>query len=448
MRVLEMMNIQAETTQSAPPAAAPTDPATAATANKTVVKGALIHGLLQQSVEDAYTLLNFACRQRKTLDDASTKIIIACHAKLKTGVALTSQEEAAFWDAFTKVIDLVKPVTVDSIVYTTAKSDSRFDWIWGQLSRGERALRRHLYMAVITLVALLVLQVQWAMGTAIYNDAYQVHGQLLETETAYANAESLVKSVAKTSAEPQAQTEFDTAKRQLEMDQSWTKVSYLQLIWWNRHILSWLPITGLDITTTSTTDTDTQISLEPKGKERAEFNRAELTLKIISNYFLVALFALLGAVTQALRWLSRKIVDVSLTSNDVFRGITRIILGVISGVCMAWLYLISAQTTGGNATARAPLDIISFFGAFAPWAIAFISGYSVEIFFTALERLIVIVTDKIKGVMPLPDDTRAETNTAKPNSPPAMTQPPTQPVASPPTPPQPPTAPAQPQQGG
>ena len=390
-----------------PPAAAP--PATAAVQaeapsqqDDATPMGSLAH----QSIDDAYILLNFACRKGKSLDNAATKVIIACHNKKTADTPLTADEENAFWDAFSKVIDAVKPVTVDSIVYTTAKSDNSLGWLWGRLSRGERALRRHLYLATITLLALLFLQVQWAMGTAIYNDAFQVHTHLQEAETTVTDAQNMVASVADTDAEAQAKITLEKAQGQLKVDTSWNNVSYLQLWWWNRQVIAWVPVNNLDISTAKQADDakDTIVTLTDKGKERAEFTRAELTLKVISNYFLVALFALLGAVTQALRTLSRAMAEVSLTSNEVFRGITRIILGVISGVCMAWLYLISAQTPETSSAIRAPLDVITFFGAFAPWALAFISGYSVEIFFTALERFIVIVTAKIKGLTPLPGE--------------------------------------------
>lgn len=364
-------------------------------------KHAQLCGTLDQSIEDAYILLNFACRQRRTLDDGAAQVIIASHAKKSAGTPLDPAEESAFWDAFSKVIALVEPVTVESIIYTTVKTESRFAWLLGRLSRGELALRRHLYLAIITLLALLFLQVQWAMGTTIYNDAFKVHQKFLAATDAHTDAERLAQSVAETNAAPEATAALDKAKQELKMDQSWSNVSYLQLHRWNRQILTWMPLVHFQ---SVAHDGISSVSLAVEGLKRAEFNRAELTLQIISNYFLVFLFALLGAVTQSLRAMSQEIADVSLTANTVFRGLTRIILGIISGVCVAWLYLISAENNTATGHASGPLDIISFLGAFTPWALAFVSGYSVEIFFTALERFIVLVTGKIKSIIPLPGE--------------------------------------------
>ena len=66
---------------------------------------------------------------------------------------------------------------------------------------------------------------------------------------------------------------------------------------------------------------------------------------------------------------------------------------------MAWL-LINSDPSSGNVSSldTTPLNAISFLGSFTPWAVAFISGYSVEIFFTALERAIAIITKYLENV--------------------------------------------------
>ena len=362
-------------------------------------------GLLGDSIADAYTLLNFACRRGIKLDTAAAKNIIDSHDKNAANHRLTSQEQCTFWEAFSTVIDRVKPVTVESIVYTKVKeSPSWGKKFWGQLSLGEQALRRHLVLAIVTLSLLLVVQVEWAIGTAIYNDAYKVHGQYLEAQATVADTKKMATAVASTEAGAQATTEMEAAQRQLEQDASWRDVSFVRLWWWNRQIAALLPPYDLSVEKDGPASSAGGVTLDEDGKRRIEFTRAELTLTVMSNYILVTLFALLGAVTQSLRNLTTKMADVALTSNEVIRGITRIILGVISGVCMAWLYVITMDNTGAKSDIRAPLDVINFLGAFAPWALAFISGYSVEIFFTALERFIAIVIAKIKGMTPLPSD--------------------------------------------
>jgi len=359
--------------------------------------------LLAHSIDDAYTLLNFACRRAIPLDPAASKVIIDSHALRQAGNDLSSAEESAFWPAFVTVIDRVKPVTVESIVYTTVPENRTLgNKLWGRLSRGERALRRHLFLAILTLAALLALQVEWAIGTAIYNYSHKVYGQYQDAQVTRDAAISAAKAVKGTSAEPQANAALQKAEMRMTAETSRNNVAYVRIWWWNRQVSFFLPPYNLEAKEDGPATSAGEVALTDPGKRRIEFARAELILKIMSNYVLVTLFALLGAVTQALRTLSKKMANVALTSNDVFRGMTRIILGVISGVCMAWLYIITMDSSASANAPRDPLSVISFLGAFAPWALAFISGYSVEIFFTALERFIAIVIAKIKGATPLP----------------------------------------------
>lgn len=384
---------------------------------------------LAQSIKDAYTLLDFSCRRGASPEDTLSATLIDSYNKLQKGTALTREGEVAFWAAFSKITEQVKPVTVDSILFTNpAPKSIKKPGFWGRMfkhtSPAERALRHYLVYAIATLCVLMFLQVEWAIGSFIYNDAYKVHSNLLNTQEDLISADTLSKNVKGTAAANDADNALQKTQNLLKMDQSWSDVSYVRLWWWNRDIVSYIPPRDLAINeyensnvTPSSTDGLTEgasgMKLSPQGKQRLEYTRAELTLQVLSNYLLVTLFALLGAQTQALRTLSHLIQSVSLTANDLYRVRTRVILGVISGVCMAWLYIISTET-GSSSGRHSPLDAINFLGAFAPWAIAFISGYSVEIFFALLERVISIITDKIHSLSAQPNPTMANPAMANP----------------------------------
>lgn len=373
---------------------------------------------LAQSIKDAYTLLDFSCRRGASLDGTLSTTLVDSYNKLQNSAPITMAEEVAFWAAFSKITEQVKPVTVESILFTNpapeaSKKAGLWEKIFKHTSPAERTLRHYLIYAIATLSVLLVLQVEWAIGSFIYNDAYKVHSNLLSTQDDLISAIALSKSVKGTPAATNADDALKKAQNLLEMDQSWSDVSYVRLWWWNRDIVSYVPPRDLILheyennknSSPSLADGLIQgtsgMKLNGQGMQRLEYTRAELTLQVLSNYLLVTLFALLGAQTQALRTLSHLIQNVSLTANDLYRVRTRVILGVISGVCMAWLYIISTEMSG-SAGKHSPLDAINFLGAFAPWAIAFIAGYSVEIFFALLERVISIITDKIHGLSAQP----------------------------------------------
>ena len=370
------------------------------------------------SVRDAYALLDFSTRRGMTIPSHITTTIVQAYDKVSEQKPMAINEQTAFWDAFREIIDQVKPVTVESILFSAPKTDATPPTSWwtalfSSASPADGVLKRYLLFSMISLLLLLALQMEWAIGTSTYNDAYKVHGYLLNTQELLEDAELKADPSTTTTNDGASTTNLTLQgqddititklKRQLQQDQSWDDVSYVRLWWWNRQNAKLFPPYDLSLSDDDEDDGPKfhagDLTLGQEGKRRVEFTRAELTLEIISNYVLVTLFALLGAMTQALRTLAEQIRTVSLTQTKLYSIRTRIILGVISGVCMAWL-LINSDPSSGDVSSldTTPLNAISFLGSFTPWAVAFISGYSVEIFFTALERAIAIITKYLENV--------------------------------------------------
>jgi len=369
-------------------------------ADTSIVSDEQDNARLLASIDDAYALLDFAARRGLNPDSTIAAPIIRCHDKVTMGKPLTPEEETVFWQTFSKIIEMVQPVTVESILFTTERTKrehphSIFHKLSFSSSPADRVLKRYLAVSILSLMVLLTLQVQWAIGMSIYNDAFQIQGF----------AQAVTKQTSQTSIE-EAQLgaslpDTTTAEPDQSIDSIWTpwkNVSYVRLWWWNRQMASYIPPFGTSTNYHGPPSEAGVVKLADEGRRHIEFTRAQLTLEIISNYVLVTLFALLGSMTQALRKLSQEIASVSLTTNSMYRIRTRIILGVISGVCMAWLMIFSS--TQVSAAHPTPLESLSFIGAFTPWAVAFTSGYSVEIFFTALERAIAMITARIQEITP------------------------------------------------
>jgi len=369
---------------------------------------------LRTAVEDAQALLDFAARHAIDIEQDIVAPLIASHDKMAQDGDLNGDAKAQFWAAFGGIIKRVEPVSVDSIHFTNSRfnDDPRDTWfrkLFKKSSPADQVLRRYLTVAVFSLLSLLALQMEWAIGMAIFNDAYKVHGYLLNTTTELTSAKLMSESLKNTNsvAGADAAIKLEQLERRHAQDGSWDDVSYVRLWWWNRQIAGLLPPYDLQLSKDGSLSDEGPpieaglVKLDAEGQRRIEFTRAQLTLQVISDYVLVALFALLGSMTQALRSLSAEIDAVSLTASRLYAIRTRIILGVIAGVCMAWLIIISSSDGSADPTSQsAPLSSISFLGAFTPWAMAFISGYSVEIFFAALERAISFITHRI-GTMPV-----------------------------------------------
>ena len=450
-----------------PPQTTQQQPASQPTAPQAVLQaggGAAPHARLSTAVEDAQTLLDFAARHAIDIEHDIVAPLIASHDKMAQDGDLNGDAKAQFWAAFGGIIKRVEPVSVDSIHFTKSRfdDDPPHNWfrkIFKKSSPADQILRRYLMVAVFSLLSLLALQMEWAIGMAIFNDAYKVHGYLQDTTTELTSAKLLSESLKNTNsvAGADATIKLEQLERRHAQDGSWDDVSYVRLWWWNRQIAGLLPPYDLQLSKDGSLSDEGPpieaglVKLDAEGQRRIEFTRAQLTLQVISDYVLVALFALLGSMTQALRSLSAEIDAVSLTANRLYAIRTRIILGVIAGVCMAWLIIISSSNNAVDPTTQsAPLSSISFLGAFTPWAMAFISGYSVEIFFAALERAISFITHRI-GAMPAtaakPVQDRNQGNMQKTKPPASTSTPPVHTPASaqaPAAPQAPATAPAAP----
>jgi len=280
---------------------------------------------LAGSITDAYTLLDFSCRRGDAPDAALSQVIVESYQKLEDDVPLSATDEVTFWSAFAEITEMVKPVTVESIVFTTpsppqigVKKQGLFSRTRKPVGPAEKVLRHYLLTAIVTLMVLLMLQVGWAIGTLIYNDAYKVHHNILLGQNSVHAAELNVQNVKGTPAEPQALLNLEAAKNLESQDQSWNTVSYIRLTRWNDSAKTFLP--PFDFSFMNSSDPakhilDTQ-NLGEEGLQRLAFTRTELSHQVISNYYLVVLFDMLGELTQALRSLSREIQSVSLTAND------------------------------------------------------------------------------------------------------------------------------------
>lgn len=91
------------------------------------------------------------------------------------------------------------------------------------------------------------------------------------------------------------------------------------------------------------------------------------------DYVLPVLFGLLGTIAFILRSLAQDIRGARLTVTKVVGAAVRVPLGMLAGLAIGWV--LGDRSDG-------------VFGQITPWALAFVAGYSVELVFTAMDRLI------------------------------------------------------------
>jgi hypothetical protein len=102
---------------------------------------------------------------------------------------------------------------------------------------------------------------------------------------------------------------------------------------------------------------------------------------IIGGFFLPVLYGALGTCAYILRAIYSQMCERSFDPRQNGEFIVRIFLGMLSGITLQWIFVRDGSSVPGGIT---------------PAVLAFIGGYSVEVLFTAMDRLLTALTGSIK----------------------------------------------------
>lgn len=323
---------------------------------------------LAEAVKDARTLVEFSARQGITLDSGDimavieTSKLVLCTAPIELPV----DDELRFWEAFNTISAKVAPVTVEGI-RTTTELKTGYLAALGISSEASRFLMRTKWLAVITFLSIMVVQIYWMIGVQIFND-------VIKTEVAMVNIEKELDTKLSGVA-PLVNAPY-VALKQAAITKN--DAATMNLKYWNE---AWRETLFFVTFTIGTAEYEGSL---PEVKKRVQYKSAETALKTLSEYMLPALYALLGSLVFILRKSTEKIHLYTFTSLSKFRMGSRWLLGMISGVAISWVFAPegTAKTANGElATA------FNFLLGLGPWAAAFVIGYNVEIIYRLLDRI-------------------------------------------------------------
>lgn len=306
------------------------------------------HKRLEEAIRQARSLMAYLCERGRDVDVDCIQVIVEAADQYDKG-AWTPDLEVRFWNAFRVLAAAAAPVSVESIAATEPDGDGSAVGLSGRrLSRAEVFARRYRWLAFWFLVALLVMQAYWLVGNSLLASFTDVSAKLGPRGTAslYHIIDSMVPVA--TCAPPGG---GDAAG--IAVCNAWLLVE---------------------------------------------------VLAIVGLFVLPVLYGLLGALAYVLRQLSLDLVQVTFTPLAVVRYRLRLLLGALAGLSAAWFLKIDIAAVGGGPgpTAQAMADqhsvdlsgiVLSngaadFLGAAGTWAAAFLAGYSVELLFAALDRMV------------------------------------------------------------
>src|SRR5262249_14907197 len=114
------------------------------------------------------------------------------------------------------------------------------------------------------------------------------------------------------------------------------------------------------------------LGVSPDTPGRVQITR----VTIVVNFILAALYGALGTCVFLLRSMFRELVDRTFDARRIGEKTVRILLGLLSGLAIQWLV---AQSDG------------TIVGGLKSSLVAFLAGYSLEMLFTLLDRLVLTV---------------------------------------------------------
>ena len=337
---------------------------------------------LAQALSDAELLLIHAMREGLDVPQAVIDSLVQTQTLFEQQ-GIRDVHEAQFWTAFGTLSKLVAPVSVHSLRATmdshaTPPPVNRFlRWFrWGDHthSLARRAVMSYTIMTMSTLVFLLLIQIYWLFGVSVVDDIKELRDAAVANK-AQATATRLLRDQGLAAGWKTGRSENDL-KGEIKLldDIAKTKElgiesSYDMLATWSSPWERMWQVKG-----SCQNGEEDDLGKMALCENMARLQASKVVLENLQRYALPLLYGLLGACVFTLRTLADKIRarSYSESSNIDFR--IRLCLGTLGGLVSAWFLL--------------PGNPESISGSISPFALAFLAGYSIELVFTAMDRII------------------------------------------------------------
>lgn len=340
--------------------------------------------MLQHEIRNAGKLIAYASSNAIPLKQEEVKAIIEAY---RAGDNLTSEQEASFWTSASSISKAVTPVTIDSLNCSSFGSTS-------EQSSAALAARKYRTRTLITLAALLLFQMYWLVGATVTSDLKDIRTRLekLQTESQVGRAAEAAlddKDVNYASKKSKLDAESNAFTDKLYVEKVSAAADFEVLRHWNiaRGLLL-----GDGTKAVPRSNPQSKGGPDQEGVDRTpsdyflwvftqenveDFQTAQITLTALLKYILPILYGALGASAYIVRTLATEIKEHTYSLGSAVRYELRFFLGAVAGLSIAWF-----TSDPKSAESAGILQSLS------PLALAFLAGYSVELLFSLLDRLV------------------------------------------------------------
>lgn len=344
-------------------------------------------------------LIKYAAEAGKPVDEKSQKYVAQFSRKVISGENWTADEEATFWDSTRNLSASLYPVTYDTLT-SSGRIAKRYVWSFGILT-------------LLLLAFLVYAQFVWVVlsnvtGT-IEARITDLNVEEIQIEQLYLQGNSFAKEL-ESLVEPASATAINSANRNdrirelrenIKSNHKTRREKEVKILdvkdelnASTRILVSWLPLQGW-LRTTRPPDPSMWDSKEEeieklenineweyRQEEESSFRNKTLhtwskqILQGMSAYLLPMIYGLVGACAFVLRSMSRQIRELTFSATDsTVQYMLRLVLGALAGISIGWFLKPETSVTVVATT-------------ISPLAVAFVAGYSVELLFTAMDKVI------------------------------------------------------------
>jgi hypothetical protein len=382
---------------------------------------------LVSDMNDAQILLSYVTRnalqEDKKLSDEAIQTLIAARERMRSGVFDAATEEGKFRKNYGIVAKAAEPVTVASLRDSLTVAPYRRWLVMKPELRpiAEITCLRYRNYALLVLLALLVSQIYWTISSSVLNKTDVLISEINKapTKAVYLAQEAARQSAlraagqtnpaespaSKTSQPPTVVTESKAEKSQLTLDELVTKIgelnaSYLML---SKFMARFSALFfERETYTVATEDKDKSKQTKDTASRNPDdifipstFQTQSATVRavagqvidVMQKWLLPLLYGALGAMVFVVRTLSLQARDRIFRKEALVSLVLRVYLGMISGLAIGWFW---SQNPQPATTAAGPMSLSTL----SPFALAFVAGYGVELFFTLLDKIISTFANK------------------------------------------------------
>lgn len=326
---------------------------------------------LKEHIEDAQMLLTYAAEKGMQIEESVASDIINSRYHLKAN-NLDQEQEIKFWVAFNELSKKIQPVNIDSIKGTRGHRKTSFSFkplvYFFNSNKSEAAHTVIVYQrwTLFALFVLLFVQIYWFVGSIIITQVTQE----LEFDDEITALTILVNN-----AKEKDYAEIGKLAGQIRKDyenkiknnDSAKEIYYDRLKSWRNTIFtSWM--------FNDLAEKNEEYII--KGYIEAR-QSAQLILQPIQQYILPLLYGWIGALAYVLRRINEEIAKITYTDQSKEHYRLRVQLGALSGLAVGWFLSVDPATSPSFS-----------FGNLSPLALSFLAGYSVELLFSAADKIV------------------------------------------------------------